>query len=130
MDNSEADYTFTVAATNKAGTSADQRPVRRRPRRRQTGHGGQPSATLEDTGGDGGKIDVTFTAADRRPAQRLQRRRDHLQVQAHIRRRQRHHPGRRRTSVAAPNGDRHRRRGLAVSSRSSSSGDASPPRIR
>ncbi len=68
MDNSEAGYTFTVSATNKAGTSgtsAQSAAVRAVGKPAMVG---QPSATLVDTGGDGGKIDVRFTAltADQR----------------------------------------------------------------
>ena len=68
VDNSEAGYTFTVAATNKAGTSGTSAhpppcaPWANRP------WSASPSATLKDTGGDGGKIDVRFpllTAAQR-----------------------------------------------------------------
>ncbi|WP_247044275.1 Ig-like domain-containing protein [Arthrobacter rhizosphaerae] len=66
--NSEADYTFTVSATNKAGTSADSGqspPIRAAGKPDMVG---TPTASLVDTNGDGGKIDVKFpvlTAAQR-----------------------------------------------------------------
>ncbi|MET1065342.1 MAG: fibronectin type III domain-containing protein, partial [Arthrobacter sp.] len=62
VNNSEANYTFTVSATNKAGTSgtsAQSAAVRAVGKPAMVG---QPSATLVDTGGDGGKIDVRFAA--------------------------------------------------------------------
>ncbi|MDP9981493.1 hypothetical protein J2W14_000873 [Pseudarthrobacter oxydans] len=62
VDNSEAGYTFTVSGTNKAGTSgtsAQSAAVRAVGKPAMVS---QPSATLVDTGGDGGKIDVRFTA--------------------------------------------------------------------
>ncbi|MGP4032479.1 Ig-like domain-containing protein [Pseudarthrobacter sp. 1C304] len=60
VDNSEAGYTFTVSATNKAGTSGtsgESAAVRAVGKPAMVG---APSATLRDTGGDGGKIDVRF----------------------------------------------------------------------
>ncbi len=71
--NSEADYTFTVSATNKAGVSgASQQSA---PPIRAAGKPGMvgtpPSAALVETNADGGKIQVTFnplTAADRNGA--------------------------------------------------------------
>ncbi|MDQ0801900.1 Ig-like domain-containing protein [Arthrobacter sp. SLBN-112] len=68
VDNSETNYTFTVSATNKAGTSGTSpasAPVRAVGK---PGMVGTPTATLYDTGGNGGKIDVRFsqlTAAQR-----------------------------------------------------------------
>ncbi|NUU33277.1 Ig-like domain-containing protein [Arthrobacter sp. C9C5] len=68
VDNSEADYTFTVSATNKAGTSgtsAQSASVRAVGKPDMVG---APTASLVDTGGDGGKINVKFpvlTAAQR-----------------------------------------------------------------
>ncbi|CAN7271537.1 Ig-like domain-containing protein [Arthrobacter sp. LjRoot78] len=60
VDNSESGYTFTVSATNKAGTSgtsAQSAAVRAVGKPDMVG---KPTATLVDTGGDGGKIDVRF----------------------------------------------------------------------
>ena len=69
VDNSEADYTFTVAATNKAGTSGTSAAVRRHPGRRQTR--AWSAAEPLRTPGNSGRLKVTFYAADRGPAQRL-----------------------------------------------------------
>ncbi|MFC9771755.1 MULTISPECIES: Ig-like domain-containing protein [unclassified Pseudarthrobacter] len=60
VDNSEANYTFTVSATNKAGTSAtsaQSAPIRAVGKPAMVG---TPTATLVDTGSNGGKIDVRF----------------------------------------------------------------------
>lgn len=60
VDNSEANYTFTVSATNKAGTSgtsAQSAAIRAVGKPAMVG---QPAARLVDTAGDGGKIDVSF----------------------------------------------------------------------
>jgi hypothetical protein len=61
VDNSESGYTFTVSATNKAGTSgtsAQSAAVRAVGKPAMVG---TPSATLVGTNADGGKIDVRFT---------------------------------------------------------------------
>ncbi len=61
VDNSESGYTFTVSATNKAGTSgtsAQSAAVRAVGKPAMVG---TPSATLVGTNGDGGRIDVRFT---------------------------------------------------------------------
>jgi hypothetical protein len=61
VDNSESGYTFTVSATNKAGTSgtsAQSAAVRAVGKPAMVG---APSATLVGTNADGGKIDVRFT---------------------------------------------------------------------
>jgi hypothetical protein len=60
VDNSESGYTFTVSATNKAGTSgtsAQSAAVRAVGKPDMVG---KPTAALVDTGGDGGRIDVRF----------------------------------------------------------------------
>jgi hypothetical protein len=60
VDNSEANYTFTVSATNKAGTSgtsAQSAAIRAVGKPDMVG---TPTAALVDTGGEGGKIDVRF----------------------------------------------------------------------
>ena len=60
VDNSEANYTFTVSATNKAGTSgtsAQSAAIRAVGKPAMVS---QPAARLVDTAGDGGKIDVSF----------------------------------------------------------------------
>jgi hypothetical protein len=60
VDNSESSYTFTVSATNKAGTSATSAPSAATRAVGKPGTVGQPSATLVDTNANGGKIDVRF----------------------------------------------------------------------
>jgi large repetitive protein len=58
--NSESDYTFTVTAKNKAGgsgTSAASQPIRAAGKPAMVA---APTATLVNTGGDGGRIDVRF----------------------------------------------------------------------
>jgi hypothetical protein len=125
VDNSEAGYTFTVAATNKAGTSrtsAQSAAVRAVGKPAMVG---QPSATLKDTGGDGGKIDVRFTPLT--PEQRNGSSAGEITYRYRL------------TSgsgsgtipagggvVSAPNGTATAVVVWAVSSRSSSPGDASP----
>ncbi|WP_231728535.1 Ig-like domain-containing protein [Arthrobacter sp. EPSL27] len=68
VDNSEAGYTFTVSATNKAGTSGTSGQSAAVRAVGKPAMVGAPSASLVDTGGDGGKIDVRFTplTADQR----------------------------------------------------------------
>ncbi|CAM3076418.1 Fibronectin type III domain protein [Arthrobacter ulcerisalmonis] len=61
VDNSEANYTFTVAATNKAGISATSAQSAAIRAVGKPGIVGAPTATLVDTGGAGGKIDIRFT---------------------------------------------------------------------
>ncbi|KQQ81795.1 Ig-like domain-containing protein, partial [Arthrobacter sp. Leaf137] len=61
VDNSEANYTFTVSATNKAGTSATSGQSAAIRAVGKPGIVGTPTATLVDTGGAGGKIDIRFT---------------------------------------------------------------------
>ena len=61
VDNSEAGYTFTVSATNKAGTSGTSGQSAAVRAVGKPAMVGAPTATLRDTGGDGGKIDVRFT---------------------------------------------------------------------
>jgi hypothetical protein len=68
VDNSETNYTFTVSATNKAGTSGTSAQSAAIRAVGKPGMVGTPAATLVDTGGNGGKIDVRFpvlTAAQR-----------------------------------------------------------------
>lgn len=125
VDNSEAGYTFTVSATNKAGTSgtsAQSAAVRAVGKPAMVS---QPTATLVDTGGDGGKIDVRFAALT--AEQRNGSSADEISYRYKL------------TSgagsgnipagggvVAAPNGTATAVVVWAVSSRSSSTGDASP----
>ncbi len=125
VDNSEAEYTFTVAATNKAGTSgtsAQSASVRAVGKPDMVG---TPTASLVDTGGDGGKINVKFpvlTAAQRNGS-----------TAGEITYKYRLTSGDGSGNipagggvVAAPNGTATAVVVWAVSSRSSSPGDASP----
>ncbi|MDJ0319702.1 Ig-like domain-containing protein [Pseudarthrobacter sp. PS3-L1] len=68
VDNSEADYTFTVTATNKAGTSPASPQSAAIRAVGKPAMLDQPSAELVETGGDGGKIQVSFSPLT--PAQR------------------------------------------------------------
>ncbi|PTT68907.1 Ig-like domain-containing protein, partial [Arthrobacter sp. HMWF013] len=61
VDNSESGYTFTVSATNKAGTSGTSAQSAAVRAVGKPGMVGAPTAALVDTGGDGGKIDVRFS---------------------------------------------------------------------
>ncbi|MDR6416165.1 Ig-like domain-containing protein [Pseudarthrobacter sulfonivorans] len=125
VDNSESGYTFTVSATNKAGTSgtsAQSAAVRAVGKPAMVG---TPSATLVGTNGDGGRIDVRFTQLT--DAQRNGSARSEITYQYRL------------TSgggsgsipagggvVAAANGTDTAVVVWAVSSRSSAAGDASP----
>ncbi|WP_426224918.1 Ig-like domain-containing protein [Pseudarthrobacter sp. DSP2-3-2b1] len=62
VDNSEAGYTFTVSATNKAGTSGTSAQSAAVRAVGKPGMVSPPAATLVDTDNNGGKIDVRFTA--------------------------------------------------------------------
>ncbi|MBP1137044.1 hypothetical protein JOE31_003276 [Arthrobacter sp. PvP023] len=126
VDNSESGYTFTVSATNKAGTSgtsAQSAAVRAVGKPDMVG---QPTATLKDTGGDGGKIDVRFPVLT--DAQR------NGSTPGEITYKYRLTSGGGSGNIAAGGGTVAAANGTdtavvvwAVSSRSSTAGDASPP---
>ncbi|WP_445156083.1 Ig-like domain-containing protein [Arthrobacter sp. Hor0625] len=126
VDNSESDYTFTVSATNKAGTSgtsAQSAAVRAVGKPAMVS---APTASLVDTAGDGGKINVRFT-----PLTAAQR---NGSSESEITYRYKLTSGSGSGSiraggevVAAPNGTATAVVVWAVSSRSSSAGDASRP---
>jgi hypothetical protein len=61
VDNSETNYTFTVSATNKAGTSGTSPQSAAIRAVGKPGTVAAPTAALVDTDGNGGKIDVRFT---------------------------------------------------------------------
>jgi hypothetical protein len=126
VDNSETNYTFTVSATNKAGvsgTSAQSAAVRAVGKPDMVG---TPTATLVDTNGDGGKIDVKFPVLT--PAQR------NGSTAAEITYKYRLTSGGGSGNIPAGGGIVPAANGTdtaavvwAVSSRSSTAGDASPP---
>jgi hypothetical protein len=60
VDNSEADYSFTVSATNKAGVSGVSQQSNAIRAAGKPGMVGAPSAALVETNADGGKIRVAF----------------------------------------------------------------------
>ncbi len=60
VDNSEANYTFTVSATNKAGTSGTSAQSAAIRAVGKPGTVAAPTASLVETNGNGGKIDVRF----------------------------------------------------------------------
>ncbi|MGN7198858.1 Ig-like domain-containing protein [Arthrobacter sp. SAFR-044] len=126
VDNSESSYTFTVSATNKAGTSATSAPSAATRAVGKPGTVGAPTATLVDTNANGGKIDVRFTQLT--DAQR------NGSSQTEIAYRYSLTSGGGSGSipagggvVAAPNGTQTSVVVWAVSSRSTTAGDASAP---
>ncbi|HSO90218.1 MAG TPA: Ig-like domain-containing protein, partial [Arthrobacter sp.] len=125
VDNSEAGYTFTVSATNKAGTSATSAQSAAVRAVGKPAMVAKPAVTLVDTGGAGGKIDVRFTglSAEQRNGSSAGEMSYRYKLTS---------SGASGTIpaggavVAAPNGTATAVTVWAVSSRSTSAGDASP----